>query len=189
MILDAGRRSQAMGRDDLPPLAVVNKVGLPRAALPTLLSFLASHAYRQGGSSLVWDERLQQLVKPNADERERAMGFPTGTTAMSGFSEATRRQLLGQAMDLNCLSWVLSLGWAEQRRMCSTLTCHPLVSSLPAETVQAAAGGVGPRDCERHPWSSWDVMREVVAAKALGVMAGSKEDGGTNLPSGFSHHG
>ena len=85
-ILDAGRKSQAVGRDDLPPLAVVNQVGFPRAALPTLVSFPASHAYRQGGPGLVWDERLQQLVEPNADERERAMGFPTGTTAMPGFT-------------------------------------------------------------------------------------------------------
>ena len=61
-------------------------------------------------------------------------------------------------------------------------TSHPLVSSLPAGTVQAAAGGVGPRNRERHPWSSWDVMREVVAAKVLAVMAASsKEDGGANL--------
>jgi hypothetical protein len=57
-ILDTGRRSQAVERNDLPPLAVVNKVGSPRAALPTLVSFTASHAYRQGGSGLVWDERL-----------------------------------------------------------------------------------------------------------------------------------
>jgi len=58
-ILDFGRRSQAVGRNDLPPLAVVNKIGLPRAALPTLVSYPASHAYRQGGSGLVWDEGLQ----------------------------------------------------------------------------------------------------------------------------------
>jgi hypothetical protein len=107
-ILDASRRSQVVECNDLPPLGVVNKVGSPWAALPTLVSFIASHAYRQGGSGLVWDERLHQLVEPNADEREHAMGFPTGTTAVPGFSEATRRQLLGQEIDLNCLSWILS---------------------------------------------------------------------------------
>jgi hypothetical protein len=90
-ILDSGRRSQVVGRNDLPPLAVVNKIGLPRAALPTLVSYPASHAYRQGGSGLVWDEGLQQLVEPNADERERAMGFPTGITVVPEFSESTRR--------------------------------------------------------------------------------------------------
>jgi hypothetical protein len=74
-ILDAGRKSTAVECNDLPPLAVVNKVGSPRAALPTLVSFTTSYAYEQGGSGLVWDERLHQLVEPNADERERAMGF------------------------------------------------------------------------------------------------------------------
>ncbi len=52
-ILDAGRKSQGVGRDDLPPLAMVNKVGSLRAALPTLLSFPAFHAYRQGDSGLI----------------------------------------------------------------------------------------------------------------------------------------
>ncbi|CAM6104272.1 unnamed protein product [Calypogeia fissa] len=166
-ILDAGRRSQAVGRDDAPPLAVVNKIGFPRAALPTLLSFPGSHAYRSGGSNLVWDERLQQLVEPNVDEQERAMGFVTGTTTVPEFSEATRRQLLGQVMDLNCLTWVVALGLAEQWRMRTTLVAsYPLVSLQPTEMVQAAAGGVGPREGrwdfisqnpglqKRHPWTS-----------------------------------
>jgi hypothetical protein len=46
-------------------------------ALPTFVSFPASHAYREGGPGLVWDTYLQQLVEPNVDERERAMGFLT----------------------------------------------------------------------------------------------------------------
>jgi hypothetical protein len=90
-ILDAGRTSQAVEYNDSPPLAVVNKVGSPRAALPTLVSFTASHAYRQERSDLLWDERRHQLVEPNADERERAMGFPKDTTAIPGFLEATWR--------------------------------------------------------------------------------------------------
>jgi hypothetical protein len=180
-ILDAGRRSQAVERNDLPPLAVVNKVGSPRAALPIIVSFTTSHAYQQGGSGLVWDERLHQLVEPNADERERAMGFPTGTTTVPGFSEAIWRQLLGQVIDLNCLSWILSLGWAEQRRMrANTITPIPLVSLQPTGRVQAAAGGAGPSIFERnltllkqHPWTSWDAIQEVTVTKEC-----SKEDGG-----------
>jgi hypothetical protein len=180
-ILDVGRRSQAVERHDLPPLAVVNKIGSPRAALPTLVSFTASHAYRQGGSGLVWDERLHQLVEPNADKKECAMGFPMGTTAVPGFSKAIWRQLLRQVIDLNCLSWILSLEWAEQRRMRSdTITPIPLVRLQPTETVQAAAGGAGPSRVEinstllkQHPWTSWDAMQEVIVTKEC-----SKEDGG-----------
>jgi hypothetical protein len=73
-------------------------------ALPTFVSFLASHAYREGGPGLVWDTCSQRLVEPNADERERAMGFPIGVTSVHSISEASRQQVLGQAMDLNCLT-------------------------------------------------------------------------------------
>ncbi|CAM6088605.1 unnamed protein product [Calypogeia fissa] len=105
------------------------------------------------------------------------MGFVIGTIAIPEFSEATRRQLLGQVMDLNCLTWVVALGLVEQRRMRTTLVAsYPLVSLQPTETVQAAAGGGGPSEGQwdfisqnpglqkRHPWTSWDVICEQVAA-------------------------
>jgi len=76
-ILDIGRCSQMVKVVDRSPMAVVNRVGQPRMALPTFVSFPASHAYREGGLRLVWDTYLQQLVEPNVDERERATGFPT----------------------------------------------------------------------------------------------------------------
>jgi hypothetical protein len=53
------------------------------------------------------------MVEPNVNERERAMGFPTGTTNVPGLSEHQRRVLLGQAMDVNCLIWIVSLVVAE----------------------------------------------------------------------------
>jgi hypothetical protein len=46
--------------------------------------------------------------KPTAEERELAMGFPRGFSAAPGVSEATRRELLGQAMDLNSIMRVLA---------------------------------------------------------------------------------
>ncbi len=52
-------------------------------------------------------------MEPNVDERKRAMGFPTRVTSVPFISEASRRQVLGQAMDLNCLTWIVSLGMAE----------------------------------------------------------------------------
>jgi hypothetical protein len=82
-------------------------------ALPTFVSFPTSHAYREGGLGLVWDICSQRLVEPNADEKERAMGFPIGVTSVPFIFEASRRQVLGQAMDLNCLTWIVSLDMAE----------------------------------------------------------------------------
>ncbi len=40
----------------------MNQVGQPRMALPTFVSFLTSHAYREGGPKLVWDICSQWLV-------------------------------------------------------------------------------------------------------------------------------
>ena len=61
------------------------------------------------------------MVEPNADESERAMGFPIGTTNVSGISEHQRQFLLGQTMDLNCLTWIVCLLVAEQKRLASSL--------------------------------------------------------------------
>jgi hypothetical protein len=52
-------------------------------------------------------------MEPNADEREHVMGFPTGVTSVPSISEVSHRQVLGQAMDLNYLTWIVSLGMAE----------------------------------------------------------------------------
>ncbi len=50
--------------------------------------------------------------------------------------------MLGQAMDLNCLTWIVNLGMVEQRRLKATsIVVTPLVSSLPTVTVEASAGG------------------------------------------------
>jgi hypothetical protein len=112
-------------------MAVVNRVGQPRMALPTFVSFPMSHAYREGSLELVWDTCSQELVEPNANERERAMGFPTGVTSIPSIFETSCRQMLGQVMDLNCLTWIVSLGMAEQRRLKATsMVVTPLVSVI-----------------------------------------------------------
>jgi hypothetical protein len=94
-------------------MEVVNRVRQLRMVLPTFVSFPTSHAYREGGPRLVWDTCLQRLVEPNADERERAMGFPTRMTLVLSISKASRQHVLGQAMYLNCLTWIISLGMAK----------------------------------------------------------------------------
>ncbi|CAM6014678.1 unnamed protein product [Sphagnum balticum] len=63
-------------------------------------------------------------------------------TFVPSISEASRRQVLGQAMDLNYLTWIISLGMAEQRRLRTTFVVFtPLVSSLSTVTVKALTGG------------------------------------------------
>ncbi len=94
-ILDIGQRSQVVRVADRSPMAMVNRMGQPRMVLPTFFCFPASHAYREGGLGLVWDTCSQRLVEPNADERERAMGFPIGMTSVPSIFESSRRQVLG----------------------------------------------------------------------------------------------
>jgi hypothetical protein len=103
-ILDPDRAPRCIYHNDQAPLAVVNRKGEPRRALPTLVSFARSYAFKDNGPKLVWDSKTQEMVEPNAEERERAMGFPTGTIQVHGILEQQRRFLLGQAMDLNCLT-------------------------------------------------------------------------------------
>jgi hypothetical protein len=59
VILDPGQHSSIVQHDDLPPLAVINKVDLPRTSLPTLLNFLYSSLWvnyvgAKGNSSLTY---------------------------------------------------------------------------------------------------------------------------------------
>jgi hypothetical protein len=64
-------------------------------------------------------------------------------------------------MDLNCLTWIFSVGMAEQHLLKATsIVVTPLVSSLPTVTVEASARGE--ESCTFHPWNTWDVLREHV---------------------------
>jgi hypothetical protein len=112
-ILDLHRAPRHLYHDDQAPLAVVNRKGEPQRALPTLFSFACSYAFKDNGPGLVWDSTTQEMMEPNTNERERAMGFPTGTTNVPGLSKHQQRFLLGQAMDVNCLIWIVSLVIAE----------------------------------------------------------------------------
>lgn len=116
-ILDPGRKSQAVDRSDRPPMALVNFKGFPRQALPTLMATPASHAFRSGQPGLVREVVTGLLVEPSAAERERAMGFLPGATAGSGIDEALRRRLLGLAMDVNSMTWLLALCHAHQKQL------------------------------------------------------------------------
>jgi len=58
---------------------------LPQIALLTFLSFPHSHAFRNGGPRMIWDSHSSIMEKPNADEREWAMGICISTIVVQGF--------------------------------------------------------------------------------------------------------
>jgi hypothetical protein len=185
-ILDPHRTPRRVYHDDQVPLAVVNRKGEPRRAFPTLVSFARSYAFKDNGLGLVWDSITQEMVEPNADERERAMGFPIGTTNVHGISEQQRRFLLGQAMDLNCLTWVISLVVAEQRRLASTLIGHmdfyELRSAMePPHLVTRPSKVVGgERVSIAHPWNLLGVERIFAQDKAEVPQTGMEWQGQSN---------
>jgi hypothetical protein len=90
-ILDLGCHSCVVCHDDQPPLAVVNRVSLPHAPLPTLLSLSRSHAFKNGSLGMIWDSYSTNMEKPNVYEKERAMGFRTSTTTVQGIFERTHK--------------------------------------------------------------------------------------------------
>ena len=148
-ILDVGRFAQQVVQADSAPFALINNVGEPRLALPTFMSYPRSFAFREGGPGLVFDTSTQSLCEPCADERERAMGFLTGTTAGPGITESQRRHILGQAMDLNSMTWFLGICLAAQVHQNGGLDGH-----LGAESSsQGAQGGMTPHDISKkvHP--------------------------------------
>jgi hypothetical protein len=83
-ILDDHHVSLAVTNDDILPFALINKVGIPRGAQPTFVTYPRSFAFRSRGPDMVWDSKSQTYDEPTADERERVLGFPTGTTAAHG---------------------------------------------------------------------------------------------------------
>jgi hypothetical protein len=101
------------------------------------------------------------MMEPNADERERAMGFSTGTTNVLGLLEHQQQFLLGQAIDVNCLIWIVSLVVAEQKRLASSLVGYMgfyelRVAMEPPLLVMMPTKVVGGKDASiTHPWDMW----------------------------------
>ena len=93
--MDVHRIALALSKDDESLLAQVNKVGVPRVALPRFVTYLGSFAFRVGGHGMIWDANSQTHEEPTAHERERAMGFLTSTITAYDLTEGQRRFLLG----------------------------------------------------------------------------------------------
>jgi hypothetical protein len=57
------------------------------------------------------------MEKPNANEREQAMEFHTSTIVVQSIFEGAFRQILGQVMDFNYLTWNFNLVWVWNRKL------------------------------------------------------------------------
>ncbi len=95
--------------DDWPPLVVVNRVGFSWATLLTFVNLPHSHAFKNGYLGMIWDSHSLNMEEPNAHEGEWAMGFHINTTFVQGISKGIYRRILGQLIDLNCLTRIFNL--------------------------------------------------------------------------------
>jgi hypothetical protein len=109
--------SLAVTKDDILPFALINKMGIPRGALPTFVTYPRSFPFRSRGPDMIWDSNSQTHDEPMADEREHAMGFCTCTTAAHRLQEGQRRFLLGQTVDLNSIMWIIGICLAAQQQI------------------------------------------------------------------------
>lgn len=108
-VLDPHRTAQPILRNQrVPfyqcPLRVDPVTGYaPMPALPTFVSYYGSRAYRDGARGMVFDFQSSQWEEPNADEKERCMGYLTGTTVAPGVTELQRHDIIGRCMDGNTM--------------------------------------------------------------------------------------
>ncbi len=106
-ILDDQSSCQPVTRQDKPPWFPANTIGKPRGVWPTFVSFLGAHAFQGDGRGLVYRHASATWDEPSPEERERAMGFQTGTISHTKVTRLERNALLGRSMDLNSLTWLL----------------------------------------------------------------------------------
>jgi len=108
-ILDDGRTTQEVRRPDAPPFYPANIPGQPMRALPTLVATPSSYAFRERGAGMLHVRSTGQLVQPNPDERERALGYPTGCTAAPGVTPRQRHAVTGRCMDAFTLRGLMGI--------------------------------------------------------------------------------
>ncbi len=105
-ILDDQSSCQPVTRQEKPPWFPLNTIGKPRGVWPTFVSFPGAHTFQGDGPSLVY-RLLQPWDEPSLEERERDMGFQTGTINHIKVIRLEHNTLLGRSMDLNSLTWLL----------------------------------------------------------------------------------
>jgi hypothetical protein len=83
--------------------------GQPRRVWPTLVAYPLSRAFLPGMGGSIWVASTGQHTEPSPDERERAIGYPTGATAAPGVTEQQRHTITGRCMDAYAMQSLLAL--------------------------------------------------------------------------------
>jgi transposase InsO family protein len=119
VLLGEGRRTQECTRLYGQPHYPANALGRPIKVLPTLVSYVGSHAFRDGREGMVIDAE-GQLVPLTIEEREVALGYKPGDTAaldpVTGdpLTYEQRHAVTGACMDAHTLEALVASGLALQ---------------------------------------------------------------------------
>jgi len=127
-ILDPGRFAQYSLKDDRPPFYPANKLGQPLQAFPTLVAARSSYSFRNGKSGQVFDTSLNAWTELTVNERERALGYDTDTTAAPGLSLLDRHVLTGSCIDANTAHYLLAAAQLLALNQ-SHIACHVVHSN------------------------------------------------------------
>ena len=118
-ILDGHHELTGVVRTNYPPFYPANRQGGVEC-LPTLVSFPGSRAFATGKpgelhiKGATWHDDTG-FEEPSPDERERFLGYHTGSTRAPGLTEAARHRLLGQCMDQHTVEAILAIALALDR--------------------------------------------------------------------------
>jgi hypothetical protein len=85
----------------------MNTKGKPRGVWPTFVSFLGAHTFQGDGLGLMYCHASATWDELSPKKKKKAMGFQIGTTSHTKVTRLERNALLGTAMDLNSLTWLL----------------------------------------------------------------------------------
>ena len=146
-VLDPGRVAQVARSPQQHPFYRCNaNRGQPLEALPTLVAYTGSRAFRDEGMGLVFDSLAQCWLEPNPDERERIMGYATGTTDVEGVDYKERHELLGRAMDRHTTTALFAI-------YLTLATSARHVSAAALVLPMQAARTVPPKLMPSMPWA------------------------------------
>ncbi len=98
-ILDDQSSYQPVTREKKPPWFPANIIGKPKGVWPTFVSFPGAHAFQGDRPGLVYCHASATWDEPSPKERERVMGFQTGTTSHTKVIRLERNALLARGTD------------------------------------------------------------------------------------------
>jgi len=102
--LDYQSSCQPVTKQEKPPWFLANIIGKSRDVWSTFVSFPKAHVFQGNGPCLVYHHASATWDESSPKEREKAMGFQTGTTSHTKVTRLEHNVLLKKGMDMNSLT-------------------------------------------------------------------------------------